>query len=68
MLTYHKQIDKRTTMKNQNRSAALGRPAMKLLGGGGVGGLQLVFGRPTLALSSALVPQILSCLVCVEDS
>ena len=24
--------DKRTTMKNQNRSAALGRPAMKLLG------------------------------------
>ena len=24
MLTYHKQIDKRTTMKNQNRSAALG--------------------------------------------
>ena len=33
MLTYHKQIDKRTTMKNQNRSAALGRPAMKLLGG-----------------------------------
>ena len=69
MLTYHKQIDKRTTMKNQNRSAALGRPAMKLLGGGGGGGgLQLVFGRPTLALSSALVPQTLSCLVCVEDS
>ena len=33
MLAYHKQIDKRTTMKNQNRSAALGRPAMKLLGG-----------------------------------
>ena len=32
------------------------------------GGLQLVFGRPTLALSSALVPQTLSCLVCVEDS
>ena len=25
--------EKRTTMKNQNRSAALGRPAMKLLGG-----------------------------------
>ena len=70
-LTYHKQIDKRTTMKNQDRSAALGRPAMKLLGGGGGGGgggLQLVFGRPTLALSSALVPQTLRCLVCVEDS
>ena len=32
------------------------------------GGLQLVCGRPTLALSSALVPQTLSCLVCVEDS
>ena len=29
------------------------------------GGLQLVCGRPTLALSSALVPQTLSCLVCV---
>ena len=71
LLTYHKQIDKRTTMKNQNRSAALGRPAMKLLGGGGGGGgggLQLVCGRPNLALSSALVPQTLSCLVCVEDS
>ena len=56
---------------NQNRRAALGRPAMKLLGWGGVGGgqksrlgtasnettgvgggggLQLVCGRPTLAL------------------
>ena len=68
MLAYQKQIDKRATMKNQNRKAALGRPAMKLLGGGGGGGLQLVCGRPTLALSSALVPQTLSCLVCVEDS
>ena len=67
MLADHKQIDKRTTIKNQNRSAALGRPAMKSLGGGG-GGLQLVRGRPTLALSSALVPQTLSCSVCVEDS
>ena len=66
MLADHKQIYKRTIMKNQNRSAALGRPAMKLLAGGG--GLQLVCGRPTLALSSALVPQKLSCLVCVEDS
>ena len=49
--------------KNQNRKAALGRPAIKI-----TGGLQLVCGRPTLALSSALVPQTLSCLVCVEDS
>ena len=59
MLADHKQIEKRTTMKNQNRSAALGRPAINLLGGGG---LQLVCGRPTLALSSALVPQTLGCL------
>ena len=49
--------------KNQNRRAALGRPAIK-----NTGGLQLVCGRPTLALSSASVPQTLSCLVCVEDS
>ena len=38
--------------KIQNRRAALGRPAIKI-----TGGLQLVCGRPTLALSSALVPQ-----------
>ena len=44
--------------KNQSRRAALGRPAIKI-----TWGLQLVFGRPTLALSSALVPQTLSCLV-----
>ena len=31
------------------------------------GGLQLVCGRPTFALSSALVPQTFSFLVCVED-
>ena len=52
MLTEHKQKDKRTTVRNQNSSAALGRPAIKLLGGG----LQLVCGRPTLALSPSLVP------------
>ena len=69
MLADNKQIDQRTIMRNQNRSAALGRPTMKLLGGGGGGGgLQLVCGRLTLALSSALVPRTLSCLVCVEDS
>ena len=38
--------------KNQNRRAALGRPAIKF-----TGGLELVCGRPTLALSSALVLQ-----------
>ena len=37
--------------KNQNRRAALGRPAMKLLGRGG-GGLEIVCGRPTLAVVS----------------
>ena len=37
-------------------------------GGGGGEGLQLVCGRPILALSSTLVPQTLSCSVCVEDS
>ena len=39
-------------------------------GGKGRGGIQLVCCRPTLALSSALVPQTLtnSCLVCVKDS
>ena len=33
MLADNKQIDERTNMRNQNRSAALRRPAMKLLGG-----------------------------------
>ena len=56
------------SQKNQTRRAALGRSAIKLLGGGGGGGLQLVCGRLTLALSSSLVPQTLSYLVCVEDS
>ena len=50
--------------KNLNRKAAFGRPAIKITGGGGGGG----GGRPTLALRSDLVPQTLSCLVCVEDS
>ena len=70
MLADNRQIDKRTTIRDQNRSAALGRPAMKLLGGGGGGGggLQLVCGRPNLALSPALVPQTLSYFVCVENS
>ena len=42
--------------KNQNRRAALGRPAIKI-----TVRLQLVCGRQTLALRSALVPQTLSC-------
>ena len=65
MLADHKQIDKKITMKNQNRSASLGRPAMKSPAGRGV---QLVCGRPALALSSVLVPQTPSCLVCMENS
>ena len=55
MLADDKQIHKRTAMKNQKRKAALGRPAMKLLGA------LTSCGRPTLALSSALVPKTLSC-------
>ena len=43
--------------KVKNRKVASGLSAMKLLGGGG--GLQLFCGRPTLALSSALIPQTL---------
>ena len=53
MLTDNKHIDKKTIMRNQNRSAALGRPAIIS------GGLQLVCVRPAFALSSALVPQTL---------
>ena len=49
------------------QKCCLGTASYEITGGGG-GGLQLVCGRPTLALSSALVPQTLSCLVCVEDS
>ena len=39
--------------KNQNRKAALGRPAIKI-----TGGLELVCGRPALALASVLVHEI----------
>ena len=67
MLTYHKQIDKRTTMKNQNRSAALGRPAMKLLGGFNL----FAVDQPILVWSSpgALAEDAGSCrLLTVRDS
>ena len=36
--------------------------------GGGGEGLPVVCGRPILAFSSALAPQTLRCLVCVEDA
>ena len=70
ILGNHKQIDKRTTMKKQNRSAALLGTASNEItrGGGGGGGVHFVCDRSTLALSSVLVPQTLSRLVCVEDS
>ena len=62
--------DKRTTKRNQKQKCRLRTARNEITGGGGGGGggLQLVCGRPTLVLSSALVPQALSCLVCVEDS
>ena len=58
------------SLKSQNRRVALGHKIAWAWGGGGGGGggLQLVCGLPTLALSAALVPQTLSCSVCVEDS
>ena len=46
------------TTKEPNKKNRLGQSATKLLLGGG---LQLVCGRPTLAFSSALVPQTLGC-------
>ena len=58
MLADHKQIDKRTAMKNQNRDAAVDGQQLNYSGGGG--GLQLVCGRPTFALSSTLFSQTLS--------
>ena len=64
-------IDKRTTMRNKKQKSRLGTASNEITGGGGGGGgggLQLVCGRPTLALSSALVSQTLKCSVCVEDS
>ena len=51
------------SLKSQKQKSRLGTASNKI-----AGGLQLVFGRSTLALSSALVPQTLSCSVCVEDS
>ena len=57
-ITINNDIQHLKSTKNQIRRAALGRPAIKLLG---VGGLQLVCGRPTLALCSALVLQTFCC-------
>ena len=50
------------SLKNQNRRAALGRPAIQLLG------VSTSLRSTNPALSSALVPHTLNCSVCVEDS
>ena len=74
MLAYHKQLDKKNDHEEPKLKRRLGKASNVITwrvgwaGGGGVAGLQLVCGRPILALSSALVPQKCSCLVCVEDS
>ena len=57
--------------QKNNREEPKQKCRLGTAGGGGVAGgvgLQLVCGRPTLALSSDLVPQTLICSVCVEDS
>ena len=59
LLADHKQVENSEEPKQKRR---IGTASNEI-----TGGLQLVCGRPTLALSSALVPQTLSCLVCVED-
>ena len=67
--TTMQRANKRTTKRRPKQNRRLGMASSEITGGGGwVWGLQLVSGRPTLAPSSALVPQTLNCLVCVEDS
>ena len=70
MLELHtRQVDtvdaktKKSKLEETKQNCRLGTASNEI-----TGGLQLVCGRPTLALSSALVSQTLSCLVCVEDS
>ena len=62
---------KSPTNQNRKQKSHLETASNKITGGGGGGGgggLQLVCGRPTLALSAALVPETFSYSVCVEDS
>ena len=54
---------KKSDLEEKKQKCRLGTASNEI-----TGWLQLVCGRSTLALSSALVPQTLSCLVCVEDS
>ena len=60
---------KKKNFEETKQKCRLGTASNEITGGGGGGGgLQLVCSRPTLALSSALVPQTLSWSVSVEDS
>ena len=54
--------------KNQTEESSWDGQQEYYWAGGGGGGLQLVCGRPNLGLISVLIPQTLSCSVCVEDS
>ena len=51
------------SQNQQKQKSRLGTASSEI-----TGGPQLVCGRPTFAFSSAVVPQTVSCLVCVEDS
>ena len=55
--------EKKSNLEETKQKCRLGTAS-----NGITGGLQLVCGRPTLVLSSALVPQTPSCSDCVEDS
>ena len=57
---------KKEQLRGTKQKCGLGTASNGITGGGV--GLQLVCDRPNLGLSSALVPQTLSCLVDVEDS
>ena len=59
--TKHNQTPHLKPPKNQNRRAALGQPAIKLLGAS-----TSLRSTNDIALSFVLVPQTLSSLVCVE--
>ena len=60
--TDNKQIDKRTAMRNQNRCAALGRPAMKLLcvcvGGGGGASNSFSVDQPSTLVQPGFLRQL----------
>ena len=63
MLAEHKDTQKNIFLRNQKHKRRTGTASNVI-----TRGLELVCGRPTLTLSSALVPQTLSGSVCVENS